>query len=48
VNEYNVKERLAVYFSAGDDSWQIQESMEEALDVVTENFNLCLQIVFEY
>jgi len=48
VNEYDVIERLAVYFSAGDDSWRVQESMEEALDGVTENFNLSLQILFEY
>ena len=48
MNVYDVTEWLTVCFSAGDDSWQVQESMEEALDVVTENFNLRLQIVFEY
>lgn len=48
MNEYGVMERLAVYFSAGDGPWQVQESMEETLDIVTENFNMRLQIVFEY
>jgi len=48
VNEYDVIEWLAVYFSAGGDSWQVRESMKEALDIVTENFSIRLQIVLEY
>jgi hypothetical protein len=48
MNEYDVIEWLAVYFSPGDDSWQVLESLEEALDVVTKNFRLSLQIVFDW
>jgi hypothetical protein len=48
MNEYDVIEWLAVNFSPGDDSWQVLESLEEALDVGTENCRLRLQIVFNW